>query len=203
MFGTIGEISFVFISDDESTENNYSAALGGYIPYLNGKSEKGIEKMTFLTKVGLDHIAERIESEMKELFPLSTFDFLVSQNKATLVSIDGESYIRDSAIATLKKEEIVSFIDKRGIDVLIISASLLSFKPLSDEIKKAIEERKEKLKAIFVDTTDSISILRLEELKDNIQALEKISKLFVVGEALNVDVSKRVSMQSFDSLILS
>ncbi len=140
---------------------------------------------------------------MKELFPLSTFDFLVSQNKATLVSIDGESYIRDSAIATLKKEEIVSFIDKRGVDVLIISASLLSFKPLSDEIKKAIEERKEKLKAIFVDTTDSISILRLEELKDNIQALEKISKLFVVGEALNVDVSKRVSMQSFDSLILS
>ena len=105
MFGTIGEISFVFISDDESTENNYSAALGGYIPYLNGKSEKGIEKMAFLTKVGLDHIAERIESEMKELFPLSTFDFLVSQNKATLVSIDGESYIRDSAIATLKKEE--------------------------------------------------------------------------------------------------
>ncbi len=203
MFGTIGEISFVFISDDESTENNYSAALGGNIPYLNGKSEKGIEKMAFLTKVGLDHIAERIESEMKELFPLSTFDFLVSQNKATLVSIDGESYIRDSAIATLKKEEIVSFIDKRGVDVLIISASLLSFKPLSDEIKKAIEERKEKLKAIFVDTTDSISILRLEELKDNIQALEKISKLFVVGEALNVDVSKRVSMQSFDSLILS
>ena len=170
----VGEIAYVV-----------SAGSRG-IEYLDTLREKGIDSF-LLTKVSKDmqgemHLDMIVEENMAE-----EEDTHISNSPSSL-SVDGNIYVRGTAISTLKRNEIVEILKKRKADNLLLSSLLLSFDPIREEILGAVSEMGEAIRKIFVDAQDPTEILMLEDFKDSMERLvESGAIVYMVGEAINVE----------------
>ena len=170
----VGEIAYVV-----------SAGSRG-IEYLDTLREKGIDSF-LLTKVSKDmqgemHLDMIVEENMAE-----EEDTHISNSPSSL-SVDGNIYVRGTAISTLKRNEIVEILKKRKADNLLLSSLLLSFDPVREEILGAVSEMGEAIRKIFVDAQDPTEILMLEDFKDSMERLvESGAIVYMVGEAINVE----------------
>lgn len=170
----VGEIAYVV-----------SAGSRG-IEYLDTLREKGIDSF-LLTKVSKDmqgemHLDMIVEENMAE-----EEDTHISNSPSSL-SVDGNIYVRGTAISTLKRNEIVEILKKRKADNLLLSSLLLSFDPVREEILGAVSEMGEAIRKIFVDAQDPTEILMLEDFKDSMERLvESGTAVYMVGEAINVE----------------
>ena len=84
-------------------------------------------------------------------------------NSPSSLSVDGNIYVRGTAISTLKRNEIVEILKKRKADNLLLSSLLLSFDPVREEILGAVSEMGKAIRKIFVDAQDPTEILMLED----------------------------------------
>lgn len=200
MIGVIGEVSFDLI-EEEMNRGHFQSHYGGYITSLMDEEEAREKKnVIFFTKIGRDSLGEEISKDFSLAFPEYSF-FFSHSNRPTLVSINSEQYIAESAIGDIKEDELTQFIRNYKLDILVLSGALLSFKPLSDEIERAIIKNKDNIKALFIDISDSFSILLLEELKEKIENIKSEIKTIVIGDTLILDDVKRCSKEKLVELI--
>lgn len=170
----VGEIAYVVSAGSRGME------------YLDTLREKGIDSF-LLTKVSKDmqgemHLDMIVEENMAE-----EEDTHISNSPSSL-SVDGNIYVRGTAISTLKRNEIVEILKKRKADNLLLSSLLLSFDPIREEILGAVSEMGEAIRKIFVDAQDPTEILMLEDFKDSMERLVKSGAIvYMVGEAINVE----------------
>ena len=170
----VGEIAYVVSAGSRGVE------------YLDTLREKGIDSF-LLTKVSKDmqgemHLDMIVEENMAE-----EEDTHISNSPSSL-SVDGNIYVRGTAISTLKRNEIVEILKKRKADNLLLSSLLLSFDPVREEILRAVSEMGEAIRKVFVDAQDPTEILMLEDFKDSMERLvESGAIVYMVGEAINVD----------------
>lgn len=170
----VGEIAYVVSAGSRGME------------YLDTLREKGIDSF-LLTKVSKDmqgemHLDMIVEENMAE-----EEDTHISNSPSSL-SVDGNIYVRGTAISTLKRNEIVEILKKRKADNLLLSSLLLSFDPIREEILGAVSEMGEAIRKIFVDAQDPTEILMLEDFKDSMERLvESGAIVYMVGEAINVE----------------
>ena len=170
----VGEIAYVVSAGSRGME------------YLDTLREKGIDSF-LLTKVSKDmqgemHLDMIVEENMAE-----EEDTHISNSPSSL-SVDGNIYVRGTAISTLKRNEIVEILKKRKADNLLISSLLLSFDPVREEILGAVSEMGEAIRKIYVDAQDPTEILMLEDFKDSMERLvESGAIVYMVGEAINVE----------------
>ena len=170
----VGEIAYVVSAGSRGVE------------YLDTLREKGIDSF-LLTKVSKDmqgemHLDMIVEENMAE-----EEDTHISNSPSSL-SVDGNIYVRGTAISTLKRNEIVEILKKRKADNLLLSSLLLSFDPVREEILGAVSEMGEAIRKIFVDAQDPTEILMLEDFKDSMERLvESGAIVYMVGEAINVE----------------
>lgn len=170
----VGEIAYVVSAGSRGME------------YLDTLREKGIDSF-LLTKVSKDmqgemHLDMIVEENMAE-----EEDTHISNSPSSL-SVDGNIYVRGTAISTLKRNEIVEILKKRKADNLLLSSLLLSFDPVREEILGAVSEMGEAIRKIFVDAQDPTEILMLEDFKDSMERLvESGTAVYMVGEAINVE----------------
>ena len=170
----VGEIAYVVSAGSRGME------------YLDTLREKGIDSF-LLTKVSKDmqgemHLDMIVEETMAE-----EEDSHISNSPSSL-SVDGNIYVRGTAISTLKRNEIVEILKKRKADNLLISSLLLSFDPVREEILGAVSEMGEAIRKIYVDAQDPTEILMLEDFKDSMERLvESGAIVYMVGEAINVE----------------
>lgn len=170
----VGEIAYVVSAGSRGME------------YLDTLREKGIDSF-LLTKVSKDmqgemHLDMIVEENMAE-----EEDTHISNSPSSL-SVDGNIYVRGTAISTLKRKEIVEILKKRKADNLLLSSLLLSFDPVREEILGAVSEMGEAIRKIFVDAQDPTEILMLEDFKDSMERLvESGAIVYMVGEAINVE----------------
>lgn len=170
----VGEIAYVVSAGSRGME------------YLDTLREKGIDSF-LLTKVSKDmqgemHLDMIVEENMAE-----EEDTHISNSPSSL-SVDGNIYVRGTAISTLKRNEIVEILKKRKADNLLLSSLLLSFDPVREEILGAVSEMGEAIRKIFVDAQDPTEILMLEDFKDSMERLvESGAIVYMVGEAINVE----------------
>ena len=170
----VGEIAYVVSAGSRGVE------------YLDTLREKGIDSF-LLTKVSKDmqgemHLDMIVEENMAE-----EEDTHISNSPSSL-SVDGNIYVRGTAISTLKRNEIVEILKKRKADNLLLSSLLLSFDPVREEILGAVSEMGESIRKIFVDAQDPTEILMLEDFKDSMERLvESGAIVYMVGEAINVE----------------
>ena len=191
MTAIISEIISYFEENLEASEKvgeiAYVVSAGSRgIEYLDTLREKGIDSF-LLTKVSKDmqgemHLDMIVEENMAE-----EEDTHVSNSPSSL-SVDGNIYVRGTAISTLKRNEIVEILKKRKADNLLLSSLLLSFDPVREEILGAVSEMGEAIRKIFVDAQDPTEILMLEDFKDSMERLvESGAIVYMVGEAINVE----------------
>ncbi|MGN0851185.1 MAG: hypothetical protein ACI4M4_06205 [Candidatus Ornithospirochaeta sp.] len=191
MTAIISEIISYFEENLEASEKvgeiAYVVSAGSRgIEYLDTLREKGIDSF-LLTKVSKDmqgemHLDMIVEENMAE-----EEDTHVSNSPSSL-SVDGNIYVRGTAISTLKRNEIVEILKKRKADNLLLSSLLLSFDPIREEILGAVSEMGEAIRKIFVDAQDPTEILMLEDFKDSMERLvESGAIVYMVGEAINVE----------------
>ena len=170
----VGEIAYVV------------SAVSRGIEYLDTLREKGIDSF-LLTKASKDmqgemHLDMIVEENMAE-----EEDTHISNSPSSL-SVDGNIYVRGTAISTLKRNEIVEILKKRKADNLLLSSLLLSFDPVREEILGAVSEMGEAIRKVFVDAQDPTEILMLEDFKDSMERLvESGAIVYMVGEAINVE----------------
>lgn len=170
----VGEIAYVVSAGSRGME------------YLDTLREKGIDSF-LLTKVSKDmqgemHLDMIVEENMAE-----EEDTHISNSPSSL-SVDGNIYVRGTAISTLKRNEIVEILKKRKADNLLLSSLLLSFDPVREEILGAVSEMGKAIRKIFVDAQDPTEILMLEDFKDSMERLvESGAIVYMVGEAINVE----------------
>lgn len=191
MTAIISEIISYFEENLEASEKvgeiAYVVSAGSRgIEYLDTLREKGIDSF-LLTKVSKDmqgemHLDMIVEENMAE-----EEDTHISNSPSSL-SVDGNIYVRGTAISTLKRNEIVEILKKRKADNLLLSSLLLSFDPVREEILGAVSEMGEAIRKIFVDAQDPTEILMLEDFKDSMERLvESGAAVYMVGEAINVE----------------
>ena len=191
MTAIISEIISYFEENLEASEKvgeiAYVVSAGSRgIEYLDTLREKGIDSF-LLTKVSKDmqgemHLDMIVEENMAE-----EEDTKISNSPSSL-SVDGNIYVRGTAISTLKRNEIVEILKKRKADNLLLSSLLLSFDPVREEILGAVSEMGEAIRKIFVDAQDPTEILMLEDFKDSMERLvESGAIVYMVGEAINVE----------------
>lgn len=191
MTAIISEIISYFEENLEASEKvgeiAYVVSAGSRgIEYLDTLREKGIDSF-LLTKVSKDmqgemHLDMIVEENMAE-----EEDTHISNSPSSL-SVDGNIYVRGTAISTLKRNEIVEILKKRKADNLLLSSLLLSFDPIREEILGAVSEMGEAIRKIFVDAQDPTEILMLEDFKDSMERLVKSGAIvYMVGEAINVE----------------
>ena len=191
MTAIISEIISYFEENLEASEKMgeiaYVVSAGSRgIEYLDTLREKGIDSF-LLTKVSKDmqgemHLDMIVEENMAE-----EEDTHVSNSPSSL-SVDGNIYVRGTAISTLKRNEIVEILKKRKADNLLLSSLLLSFDPVREEILGAVAEMGEAIRKVFVDAQDPTEILMLEDFKDSMERLvESGAIVYMVGEAINVE----------------
>lgn len=191
MTAIISEIISYFEENLEASEKvgeiAYVVSAGSRgIEYLDTLREKGIDSF-LLTKVSKDmqgemHLDMIVEENMAE-----EEDTHISNSPSSL-SVDGNIYVRGTAISTLKRKEIVEILKKRKADNLLLSSLLLSFDPVREEILGAVSEMGEAIRKIFVDAQDPTEILMLEDFKDSMERLvESGTAVYMVGEAINVE----------------
>ena len=191
MTAIISEIISYFEENLEASEKvgeiAYVVSAGSRgIEYLDTLREKGIDSF-LLTKVSKDmqgemHLDMIVEENMAE-----EEDTHISNSPSSL-SVDGNIYVRGTAISTLKRNEIVEILKKRKADNLILSSLLLSFDPVREEILGAVSEMGEAIRKVFVDAQDPTEILMLEDFKDSMERLvESGAIVYMVGEAINVE----------------
>ena len=191
MTAIISEIISYFEENLEASEKvgeiAYVVSAGSRgIEYLDTLREKGIDSF-LLTKVSKDmqgemHLDMIVEENMAE-----EEDTHISNSPPSL-SVDGNIYVRGTAISTLKRNEIVEILKKRKADNLLLSSLLLSFDPIREEILGAVSEMGEAIRKIFVDAQDPTEILMLEDFKDSMERLvESGAIVYMVGEAINVE----------------
>lgn len=191
MTAIISEIISYFEENLEASEKvgeiAYVVSAGSRgIEYLDTLREKGIDSF-LLTKVSKDmqgemHLDMIVEENMAE-----EEDTHISNSPSSL-SVDGNIYVRGTAISTLKRNEIVEILKKRKADNLLLSSLLLSFDPVREEILGAVSEMGKAIRKIFVDAQDPTEILMLEDFKDSMEHLvESGAIVYMVGEAINVE----------------
>lgn len=191
MTAIISEIISYFEENLEASEKvgeiAYVVSAGSRgIEYLDTLREKGIDSF-LLTKVSKDmqgemHLDMIVEENMAE-----EEDTHISNSPSSL-SVDGNIYVRGTAISTLKRNEIVEILKKRKADNLLLSSLLLSFDPVREEILGAVAEMGEAIRKVFVDAQDPTEILMLEDFKDSMERLvESGAIVYMVGEAINVE----------------
>ena len=191
MTAIISEIISYFEENLEASEKvgeiAYVVSAGSRgIEYLDTLREKGIYSF-LLTKVSKDmqgemHLDMIVEENMAE-----EEDTHISNSPSSL-SVDGNIYVRGTAISTLKRNEIVEILKKRKADNLLLSSLLLSFDPIREEILGAVSEMGEAIRKIFVDAQDPTEILMLEDFKDSMERLvESGAAVYMVGETINVE----------------
>ena len=191
MTAIISEIISYFEENLEASEKvgeiAYVVSAGSRgIEYLDTLREKGIDSF-LLTKVSKDmqgemHLDMIVEENMAE-----EEDTHISNSPSSL-SVDGNIYVRGTAISTLKRNEIVEILKKRKADNLLLSSLLLSFDPVREEILGAVSEMGKAIRKIFVDAQDPTEILMLEDFKDSMERLvESGAIVYIVGEAINVE----------------
>ena len=191
MTAIISEIISYFEENLEASEKvgeiAYVVSAGSRgIEYLDTLREKGIDSF-LLTKVSKDmqgemHLDMIVEENMAE-----EEDTHISNSPSSL-SVDGNIYVRGTAISTLKRNEIVEILKKRKADNLLLSSLLLSFDPIREEILGAVSEMGKAIRKIFVDAQDPTEILMLEDFKDSMERLvESGAIVYMVGEAINVE----------------
>ena len=191
MTAIISEIISYFEENLEASEKvgeiAYVVSAGSRgIEYLDTLREKGIDSF-LLTKVSKDmqgemHLDMIVEENMAE-----EEDTHISNSPSSL-SVDGNIYVRGTAISTLKRNEIVEILKKRKADNLLLSSLLLSFDPVREEILGAVSEMGEAIRKVFVDAQDPTEILMLEDFKDSMERLvESGAVVYMVGEAINVE----------------
>ena len=191
MTAIISEIISYFEENLEASEKvgeiAYVVSAGSRgIEYLDTLREKGIDSF-LLTKVSKDmqgemHLDMIVEENMAEEEDTHT------SNSPSSLSVDGNIYVRGTAISTLKRNEIVEILKKRKADNLLLSSLLLSFDPVREEILGAVSEMGEAIRKIYVDAQDPTEILMLEDFKDSMERLvESGAIVYMVGEAINVE----------------
>ena len=191
MTAIISEIISYFEENLEASEKvgeiAYVVSAGSRgIEYLDTLREKGIDSF-LLTKVSKDmqgemHLDMIVEENMAEE------QYTHISNSPSSLSVDGNIYVRGTAISTLKRNEIVEILKKRKADNLLLSSLLLSFDPVREEILGAVSEMGEAIRKIFVDAQDPTEILMLEDFKDSMERLvESGAIVYMVGEAINVE----------------
>lgn len=191
MTAIISEIISYFEENLEASEKvgeiAYVVSAGSRgIEYLDTLREKGIDSF-LLTKVSKDmqgemHLDMIVEENMAE-----EEDTHISNSPSSL-SVDGNIYVRGTAISTLKRNEIVEILKKRKADNLLLSSLLLSFDPVREEILGAVAEMGGAIRKVFVDAQDPTEILMLEDFKDSMERLvESGAIVYMVGEAINVE----------------
>lgn len=191
MTAIISEIISYFEENLEASEKvgeiAYVVSAGSRgIEYLDTLREKGIDSF-LLTKVSKDMQGEMHLDMIMEENMAEEEDTHISNSPSSL-SVDGNIYVRGTAISTLKRNEIVEILKKRKADNLLLSSLLLSFDPVREEILGAVSEMGEAIRKIFVDAQDPTEILMLEDFKDSMERLvESGAIVYMVGEAINVE----------------
>ena len=202
MNGIIADLVFSFVSSDEEEHRGYYSALTtGYFDEIAVAFEEKEHSFSLMTKLGDDAEAVAARSYYSAQYDYDAVYF-TSALYPTAISVEGETRLRYSALSDITEGDVVSYIDGKNIDTLFVSASLLSFKPVSREIVKGIVKRKDTLKRVVVDTTLDYDILLLEELKDSIEALRDSGiSVSVVGEALAIDGVRGMSILKRDEIL--
>ena len=178
-------------------ENLEASEKVGEIAYVVSAGSKGIEYLDTLREKGIDSfLLTKVSKDMQGEMHL---DMIVEENMAeeedthvynspSSLSVDGNIYVRGTAISTLKRNEIVEILKKRKADNLLLSSLLLSFDPVREEILGAVSEMGKAIRKIFVDAQDPTEILMLEDFKDSMERLvESGAIVYMVGEAINVE----------------
>ena len=202
MNGIIADLVFSFVSSDEEEHRGYYSALTtGYFDEIATAFEGKEHSFSLMTKLGDDAEAVAARSYYSAQYDYDAVYF-TSTLYPTAISVEGETRLRYSALSDITESDVVSYIDEKSIDTLFVSASLLSFKPVSREIVKGIVKRKDTLKRVVVDTTLDYDILLLEELKDSLEALRDSGvAVSVVGEALSIDGVRGMSILKRDEIL--
>lgn len=191
MNGIITDVCFdlTFIEEGEG-EGYYFSNMTGYLDELAQYLDLERSDFVAFSKVGNDEEGETI----KLCYENIDLECAMSTIYSTAISINQNKRYRYSALYDIKEDEVKSFIFSFNIDTLFISASLLSFKPVSREIVNAVISKKEKLSSVIVDTSFSYDILLLEELKECIERMRDDGiNLYIIGEALEVEGVKKMS----------
>lgn len=204
MIGIIADNAYELTMITEGEEEGlYCSDFSGYleeIAGLVGEDRRG--NFSVLTEIGVDNQGNSIEDWYKTNYDFD-IEFLNTKALYTTIAIDGDKRLRGSASGNIKKSDILSFIDEKKVDTLIVSAPLLSFTPSSDEITSAIKERKGTLSRIIVDTSISWDILRLETMKESMEdLLHSGFVLYTVGDALSIEGVKRMSLDHRNRILL-
>lgn len=178
-------------------ENLEASEKVGEIAYVVSAGSRGIEYLDTLREKGIDSfLVTKVSKDMQGEMHL---DMIVEENMAeeedthisnspSSLSVDGNIYVRGTAISTLKRNEIVEILKKRKADNLLLSSLLLSFDPVREEILGAVSEMGEAIRKIYVDAQDPTEILMLEDFKDSMERLvESGAIVYMVGEAINVE----------------
>ena len=178
-------------------ENLEASEKVGEIAYVVSAGSRGIEYLDTLREKGIDSfLLTKVSKDMQGEMHL---DMIVGENMAeeedthisnspSSLSVDGNIYVRGTAISTLKRNEIVEILKKRKADNLLLSSLLLSFDPVREEILGAVSEMGEAIRKVFVDAQDPTEILMLEDFKDSMERLvESGAIVYMVGEAINVE----------------
>ena len=178
-------------------ENLEASEKVGEIAYVVSAGSRGIEYLDTLREKGIDSfLLTKVSKDMQGEMHL---DMIVGENMAeeedthisnspSSLSVDGNIYVRGTAISTLKRNEIVEILKKRKADNLLLSSLLLSFDPVREEILGAVSEMGEAIRKILVDAQDPTEILMLEDFKDSMERLvESGAIVYMVGEAINVE----------------
>ena len=178
-------------------ENLEASEKVGEIAYVVSAGSRGIEYLDTLRENGIDSfLLTKVSKDMQGEMHL---DMIVEENMAeeedthisnspSSLSVDGNIYVRGTAISTLKRNEIVEILKKRKADNLLLSSLLLSFDPVREEILGAVSEMGKAIRKILVDAQDPTEILMLEDFKDSMERLvESDAAVYMVGEAINVE----------------
>lgn len=200
MNGIISDVCFdlTFIEEGEG-EGYYFPNITGYLEELAQSLDLERSNFVAFSKVGNDEEGD----EIKHWYENVALDCATSSIYSTAISIGHNKRYRYSALYDIKENEVKSFISFGIIDTLFISASLLSFKPVSREIVNAVISKKEKLSSVIVDTSLSYDIL-LEELKECIERMrDEGINLYIIGEALEVEGVKKMSSFRRDEVLSS
>ena len=178
-------------------ENLEASEKVGEIAYVVSAGSRGIEYLDTLREKGIDSFL--LTKASKDMQGEMHLDMIVEENMAeeedthisngpSSLSVDGNIYVRGTAISTLKRNEIVEILKKRKADNLLLSSLLLSFDPVREEILGAVSEMGEAIRKVFVDAQDPTEILMLEDFKDSMERLvESGAIVYMVGEAINVE----------------
>lgn len=205
MIGIIADIFYTYDSciDDDNDElaGYYSTGASGYLVEVEYINDGKDNKLSLLTKIGKDAQGNDIVSMFEDNG--IDIEFLRSGTEYTALAIDEDYRMRHSALSDITCDEVVSFIERKNIDKLFISAGLLSFKPVAGEIVSALIQCKDRLKFVAVDASVSWNIMLLETLKESIETLRDSGlDMVIIGEALSLKGVRKMSQTKRNEIFL-